>query len=110
MDIGNSGRAPTDVEITKYGLELFKWAIDGVGIVVNPANKAKALTRDQLKAVYAGRIVNWKDNDDVRNQMATAIEDAVLDSGVNMPFEVIDKLIGDILDIALKRLPNEAAQ
>lgn len=67
-----------------------------------------ALAMDQQ--INALRIVNWKDNDDVKNQMATAIEDAVLASGVPMPFEEIDELIKDILDIALRRLPNEAAQ
>jgi len=54
------------------------------------------------------RMVNWKDNDDVKNRMATAIEDAVLDASVKVPFDELDELIKDILEIALKRLPNEA--
>ncbi len=60
VDIGNSGRKPTDAEIAKYGLTLFKWAVDGVGVVVNPENPVTALTRDQVQAVFAGRIDNWK--------------------------------------------------
>ena len=60
VDIGNSGRKPSDAEIGKYGLKLFKWAIDGVGVVVNPQNGVTALTTDQVKAVFAGRITNWK--------------------------------------------------
>ncbi|MCH8539365.1 MAG: type I restriction endonuclease subunit R [Opitutales bacterium] len=56
------------------------------------------------------RIVNWKDNDDVKNEMSNAIEDAVLDTGLEVPFEEMDELIKDILEIALKRLPNEAAR
>ena len=60
VDIGNSGRKPTDDEIQKYGLKLFQWATDGVGVVVNPQNPVKALSKSQLLEIFAGKIVNWK--------------------------------------------------
>ncbi|MDX9820214.1 MAG: phosphate ABC transporter substrate-binding protein [Desulfococcus multivorans] len=60
VDIGNSGRKPTDEEIRKYGLSLFMWAIDGVGVVVHPKNSVKSLTGDQVKAIFAGQVTNWK--------------------------------------------------
>ncbi|MBT3310485.1 MAG: phosphate ABC transporter substrate-binding protein [Desulfobacterales bacterium] len=60
VDIGNSGRKPTDIEISKYGLDVVKWAIDGVGVVVNPENKVKVLTKAQLKGIFSGKIYNWK--------------------------------------------------
>jgi phosphate transport system substrate-binding protein len=60
VDIGNSGRAPTEAEVSKYGLKLFQWAIDGVGVVVNPQNPVQSLTTAQLKKVYAGKISNWQ--------------------------------------------------
>jgi len=60
VDIGNSGRKPTDDEIARYGLKLYQWAIDGVAVVVNPKNKARALTGAQLIDIFAGRIDNWK--------------------------------------------------
>ena len=60
VDIGNSGRKPTDEEITRYGLKLYQWAIDGVAVVVNPKNKARALTSVQLIDIFAGKIDNWK--------------------------------------------------
>lgn len=60
VDIGNSGRKPTDEELKKYSLKMFKWAIDGVGIVVHPDNPVKALTTAQLKEIYAGKVTNWK--------------------------------------------------
>jgi len=60
VDIGNSGRRPTDEEVRKYNLKIFKWAIDGVGVVVNPKNPVKALTRDQLKKIFGGLLTNWK--------------------------------------------------
>jgi phosphate transport system substrate-binding protein len=60
VDIGNSGRKATDDEIAKYGLKLFKWAVDGVGAVVHPDNPVSALTTDQIKAIFAGKIDNWQ--------------------------------------------------
>lgn len=60
VDIGNSGRKPTDEEIKKYKLKMFKWAIDGVGIIVNPKNKVKALTKAQVIDIFSGKIDNWK--------------------------------------------------
>ena len=61
VDIGNSGRKPTDEEVSKYNLSMYKWAIDGVGTVVHPANPVKALSGQQLKAIYAGKILSWKE-------------------------------------------------
>ncbi len=60
VNIGNSGRKATEQEINKYGLIMYKWAIDGVAAVVNPKNKVKSLTSQQLKEVFAGGLINWK--------------------------------------------------
>ena len=60
VDIGNAGRKPTDEEIAKYDLKLFKWAVDGVGVVVNPKNPVHVLSKAQVKAVFAGTVGNWK--------------------------------------------------
>ncbi len=60
VDIGNSGRKPTDDEIQKYGIKLFQWAIDGVGVVVNPKNPVKTLSTLKLTEIFSGKIVNWK--------------------------------------------------
>ena len=60
VDIGNSGRKPTDEEVQKYGLTLHQWAVDGVGIIVNPGNPVQRLTTEQIKAIYAGTLTNWK--------------------------------------------------
>ncbi len=61
VDIGNSGRKPTAEEISRYNLKLFKWAVDGVGIVINPENPVTDLTQQQLKDVFAGKIANWSE-------------------------------------------------
>jgi phosphate transport system substrate-binding protein len=60
VNIGNSGRKPKDEEIRKYNLQMFEWAIDGVAIVVNPANGVGALTKNQVKDIFSGKTTNWK--------------------------------------------------
>ena len=60
VDIGNSGRKAKDAEIAKYGLEMTKWAIDGVGVVVNPGNQVRELSSSQLQDIYSGKINNWQ--------------------------------------------------
>jgi phosphate transport system substrate-binding protein len=61
IDIGNAGRKATDKEIATYNLHPVKWAIDGVGVVVNPANTVSALTTEQLQGIFSGAIANWKE-------------------------------------------------
>jgi phosphate transport system substrate-binding protein len=60
VDIGNSGRKPTDDEVQKYGLTMHQWAVDGVGVIINPGNPVQRLTSDQIKAIYAGELTSWK--------------------------------------------------
>jgi phosphate transport system substrate-binding protein len=61
IDIGNAGRKATDEEVATYKLSMVKWAIDGVGVVVNPLNTVTALTAAQLQDIFAGKIGNWKE-------------------------------------------------
>jgi phosphate transport system substrate-binding protein len=61
VEIGNSGRKPTDEEVSTYNLFMVKWAIDGVGVVVNPQNSVTALTASQLQDIFSGKIVNWQE-------------------------------------------------
>ena len=61
VQIGNTGRALKESEVTKYGLETFPFAIDGVAVAVNPANAVTSLTKAQVKDVFAGKITNWKE-------------------------------------------------
>jgi phosphate transport system substrate-binding protein len=61
VEIGNAGRKATDEEIATYNLSMVKWAIDGVGAVVNPQNSVTSLTATQLQDIFAGKIVNWKE-------------------------------------------------
>ena len=61
VDIGNSGRRAKDEEIASYGLKMFKWAIDGVAIIINPENNIRELSQVQLMDIYSGKITNWRE-------------------------------------------------
>lgn len=61
VEIGNTGRPLKKEEIEKYGLVSFPFAIDGVAVVINPANPVKELSFKQLADIYAGKITNWKE-------------------------------------------------
>lgn len=61
VNIGNSGRKPSDTEADRFGLSMYKWAIDGVAAVVNPDNPVTRLSSRQLQDIYAGKITNWKE-------------------------------------------------
>lgn len=60
VNIGNSGRRPSEAEISKYHLKMFRWAIDGVAIAVNPKNPVRNISGPQLQEIFADRITNWQ--------------------------------------------------
>ncbi|MDD5642429.1 MAG: phosphate ABC transporter substrate-binding protein [Syntrophales bacterium] len=60
VDIGNTGRALKPGEVSKYGLKTFPFAIDGVAVAVNPKNPVGALTAQQVRDIFAGKIKNWQ--------------------------------------------------
>ena len=59
-DIGNSSRNLKDEEKAKGVAENIV-AIDGIAVVVDPANTVEDLTKDQLTRIYDGSVTNWKD-------------------------------------------------
>jgi phosphate transport system substrate-binding protein len=66
VDIGAASR-----ELTKDDPALVKAIIckDGIGIIVNPANKVSDLTKAQIIDIFSGKITNWNqvggDNKDI---------------------------------------------
>ena len=60
IDIGNTGRAPTAEEISRCNLKMHKFAVDGIGVVVNPKLNIDNISNENLKKVFAGDITNWK--------------------------------------------------
>lgn len=61
VQIGNTGRALKPAEVEKYGLVSFPFAIDGVAVAVNPANRVAGLTKAQIRDIFSGKIANWKE-------------------------------------------------
>ena len=59
-DIGLSSRDLKDDEGAS-GLVGTVVALDGIAIVVNPANPVSDLTVEQIASLYKGEITNWKD-------------------------------------------------
>ena len=39
----------------------FTICMDGVCLIVHPSNPVKQLTKDQVKAIYTGKVTNWKE-------------------------------------------------
>lgn len=60
VNIGNSSRALKDSEKEAGAVENIV-AIDGIAVVVDPANTVANLTKDQLTAIYTGTTKNWKE-------------------------------------------------
>lgn len=58
-DIGNSSRKLKDEETEK--LDATVVGLDGIALVVNPANKLEDITLWDLAKVYSGEITNWKE-------------------------------------------------
>ncbi len=61
IDIGNTGRAPTPDEVKRCNLKVYKFAVDGIGVIVNPERKIEGITTNQLIGIFSGSITNWKD-------------------------------------------------
>lgn len=60
VDIGNSSRNLKESEKESGAVENIV-AIDGIAVVVDPANIVNDLTREQLIAIYKGETKNWSE-------------------------------------------------
>ncbi|HWR62371.1 MAG TPA: phosphate ABC transporter substrate-binding protein [Clostridia bacterium] len=58
VDIGMSSR---DLKPEEKTLKEFKIAVDGIAVIVNPANGVTNLTMEQIFKIYTGEITDWKD-------------------------------------------------
>ena len=60
VDIGLSSRALKDEEKEQGAVENIV-ALDGVAVVVNPANTVSDLTVEQIAQIFKGEITNWSE-------------------------------------------------
>jgi len=64
--IGDASRSAKDKEIEtakQNGVDLYEnvVAMDGIAVIVHPGNPVSELTLEQIKAIYTGKISDWKD-------------------------------------------------
>ena len=60
-DIGSLSRDLKDEEKVGNSLIVYPIAIDGLSIVVNPANPVRELNTETVRNIYLGNIKNWKE-------------------------------------------------
>lgn len=58
--IGMASRELKDSEV-EGGAQATVLALDGIAVVVNPANTTENLTVDQIKGIYTGELTTWAD-------------------------------------------------
>lgn len=58
--IGMASRELKDSEV-EAGAQATVLALDGIAVVVNPANTTEDLTVDQIKGIYTGELTTWAD-------------------------------------------------
>jgi phosphate transport system substrate-binding protein len=57
-DIGMASRALKNDE---SDLMAHAIALDGIGVILNSANSVNAISKDQLIAIFTGKMINWKE-------------------------------------------------
>ena len=61
-DIGMASRVIKGSEYEEYPeLNVYTIAMDGIAIVINPMTEVSALTKDQVRDIFAGKITNWSE-------------------------------------------------
>ncbi|MBN1166091.1 MAG: phosphate ABC transporter substrate-binding protein [Methanospirillaceae archaeon] len=108
-DIGMSSRDLKDVEKEKYpDLVPLVMARDGIALIVHPSNVVDSLTIDQVKAIYKGEIINWKDVGGEEKEIVVIGRDSA--SGTREFFHefVMDK--EDFVQTQLEKNSNGAVQ
>ena len=59
FDIGMASRELKDEEAAQLTGTVI--ALDGIAVIVNPANTIDDLSMDQIKSIYVGDITDWSD-------------------------------------------------
>ena len=58
VDIGMASR---ELKTDEKSLKEFKIAVDGIAVILNPANGVSDLSVEQIFKIYTGEITDWKD-------------------------------------------------
>ena len=92
MGIANIGTSSRNLHPEEKGLFEIPIAYDGIAVIVNPKNPLNNLSSDTLRAIYAGKILNWKQLGGVDHRITTITREE--GSGTRGAFEelVMDKI------------------
>lgn len=58
VDIGMSSR---ELKEEEKSLKEFRLAVDGIAVIINPANEVSNLTMEEIRKIYAGEISDWSE-------------------------------------------------
>jgi phosphate transport system substrate-binding protein len=61
IDLANSGRKPSASEIEKGNLKQFRFAVDGIAIIVNKNNPLNNLNTKQLQDIFSLKVKDYKE-------------------------------------------------
>jgi phosphate transport system substrate-binding protein len=110
VDIGNASRSISkkEIELAKSESDLAEVVIarDAIVIVTSKENKIRNLSSEQLKAIYTGKITNWKEVGGKDSKIVVVSRD--ISSG---SYEVLKDVVlnnENILDEAMKLPSNNA--
>jgi len=92
VDIGDASRELKQEELDQGAVPNVV-AIDGIAVIVNPANQVEGITKDQLVKIYTGEINNWSEVGGADSPIVVIGREAA--SGTRGAFE-------ELLDIADK--------
>lgn len=96
--IGTASREVKEEEKAQ-GIEIDTFAHDGIAVIFHPDNGVTNLTLDQLKAIYAGEITNWKEVGGADQKIVVVSREE--GSGTRSAFEEILKLEGILKDATI---------
>lgn len=91
-DIADSSRQIKTEEIEKakskgINVNEIKIAMDGIAVIVNPKNKITAITKQQIKDIYTGKISDWSELGGTPGKIVVLSRDT--SSGTYEAFEVL---------------------
>jgi phosphate transport system substrate-binding protein len=91
-DIADSSRQIKKEELEKAasnGIKVneIKIAMDGIAVIVNPKNRIKAITKQQIKDIYTGKISDWSELGGTPGKIVVLSRDT--SSGTYEAFEVL---------------------
>jgi len=110
-DIANASRTMSGEEKSlakKRGVRPVEYIVglDGIAIIVNPANTVKALSMEQIKKIFTGEVNNWKNFGAAEGRIGLFTRDASSGTYVFFQEHILQKM--DYSVKSHKRPTNDA--